>query len=146
MSRLAGKVAVITGGASGFGEATARLFVEHGAAVVLADIQDDKGAALAAGIGDAARYRHTDVTSEVDVAAVVDAAVSSFGRLDVMFNNAGIVGAVGPIDETPLAEYEFTMAVLLRSVFLGMKHAARVMKPQGSGCILSTSSVARLDA
>jgi len=140
--RLADKVAVITGGASGFGEATARLFVDEGASVVVADIQDDKGHAVAESLGDAGRYLHTDVTSEADVAGAVDAAVATFGRLDVMFNNAGIVGAVGPIDEIPLEEYEFTMAVLLRSVFLGMKHAARVMKPQQSGCIITTTSVA----
>ena len=131
--RLADKVAVITGGASGFGEATARLFVDEGANVVVADIQDDKGQAVADSLGGAARYLHTDVTSEADVAGAVDAAVATFGRLDVMFNNAGIVGASVRIDEIPLEEYEFTMAVLLRSVFLGMKHAARVMKPQRSG-------------
>jgi NAD(P)-dependent dehydrogenase (short-subunit alcohol dehydrogenase family) len=87
---------------------------------------------------------HCDVTSESEVADVVDTSVSAFGRLDCMFNNAGIIGAHGPIDEIPLDEYEFTMAVLLRSVFLGMKHAARVMKPQRSGVILSTSSVGGL--
>ena len=74
----------------------------------------------------------------------MDGAVDAFGRLDCMFNNAGIIGAYGGIDEIPLDEYEFTMAVLLRSVFLGMKHAARVMKPQRSGVIISTSSVAGL--
>ncbi len=87
---------------------------------------------------------HCDVTSEADVAAVIDGAVATFGRLDCMFNNAGIIGAHGPIDEIPLDEYEYTMAVLLRSVFLGMKHAARVMKPQHSGVILSTSSIGGL--
>jgi NAD(P)-dependent dehydrogenase (short-subunit alcohol dehydrogenase family) len=109
---------------------------------VLADIQDERGQALADELGAAATYAHVDVTSESDVAAVVDLAVAERGGLDVMFNNAGIVGAIGPIDELPLEEYEFTMAVLLRSVFLGMKHAARVMKPQERGVILSTSSVA----
>ncbi len=141
-ARLQDKVAIVTGGASGLGEATARLFVAEGAQVVVADIQDEKGRAVATSLGDAARYVHVDVTSEADVAGVIDLAVAEMGALDVMFNNAGIVGAVGPIDETPLEEYEFTMAVLLRSVFLGMKHAARVMKPQERGSILSTSSVA----
>lgn len=139
---MAGKVAVVTGGASGFGEATGRLLVANGASVVLADIQDERGLATAERLGAAATFRHCDVTSEADVAGAVDAAVATFGRLDLVFNNAGIVGAVGPIDETTLEDWEFTIAVLLRSVFLGMKHAARVMKPQGSGVILTTSSVA----
>jgi NAD(P)-dependent dehydrogenase (short-subunit alcohol dehydrogenase family) len=140
--RLEGKVVAITGGASGFGAATARLAVDEGAKVVLGDIQDERGAAVAASLGAAAIYRHCDVTQEADVAGLVDMAITAFGRLDGMVNNAGIVGAVGPIDETPLDEYEFTIAVLQRSVFLGMKHAARVMKPQRSGGIVSISSVA----
>lgn len=142
MGRVEGKVAVVTGGASGFGAATARLMAAEGASVVVADVQDDLGRAVAEELGGAAVFRHTDVSVEEDVAAAVDTAVSRFGRLDIMFNNAGIVGAVGPIDEIPLDEYEFTMSVLLRSVFLGMKHAARVMKQQESGVILSTSSIA----
>lgn len=140
--RLEGRVVVITGGASGFGAATAALAVRDGARVVLGDIQDERGTAVAASLGDAAIYRHCDVTQEADVAGLVDAAVTTFGRLDGMVNNAGIVGAVGPIDETPLDEWEFTIAVLQRSVFLGMKHAARVMKAQRSGAIVSISSVA----
>ncbi|HET9078353.1 MAG TPA: glucose 1-dehydrogenase [Acidimicrobiales bacterium] len=139
---MAGKVAVITGGASGFGAATAALMAAEGASVVLADLQEDLGAAVAGEIGPAALFVRCDVSREEDVAGLVDTAVGRFGRLDVMFNNAGIVGAVGPIDEIPLEEYEFTMGVLLRSVFLGMKHAARVMKQQESGVILSTSSIA----
>ena len=142
--RVAGKVVAITGGASGLGEATARLMVAEGASVVIADIQDDRGGQVAADLGPGVRYLHCDVTSEDDVAGVVDGAVGAFGRLDCMFNNAGIIGAYGGIDEIPLDEYEFTMAVLLRSVFLGMKHAARVMKPQASGVIISTTSVAGL--
>jgi NAD(P)-dependent dehydrogenase (short-subunit alcohol dehydrogenase family) len=143
-TRLAGKVAVITGGASGFGEATCRRFVEEGARVVVADIQDPRGATLASELGEAARYRRTDVTREEDVRETIDFAVSEFGQLDCVFNNAGIVGAIGPIDETPIEEYDATMAVLLRGAFLGTKHAARVMKPRRSGVILSTSSVAGL--
>lgn len=142
--RLSGKTAVITGGASGLGEATVRLFAEEGANVVVADVQDARGQALAAELGDRAVYHRTDVTREADIAGAVDLAVASWGRLDCVFNNAGIVGAVGPIDETPAEEFDATMAVLLRGVFLGMKHAARVMKPQRSGCILCTSSIAGL--
>jgi NAD(P)-dependent dehydrogenase (short-subunit alcohol dehydrogenase family) len=108
----------------------------------VAEIQDAPGADRAQELGDAAYFVHTDVTREEDVAGAVDAAVSQFGRLDVMFNNAGIVGAVGPIADTTLEAWEKTVAVLLRGVFLGMKHAARVMVPQGSGVIISTSSTA----
>ena len=142
--RVSDKVIAITGAASGLGEATARLMHAEGGFVVLADIQDERGQQIADELGDRARYVRCDVTSEADVANVVDTAVSGFGRLDCMFNNAGIIGAHGPIDEIPLDEYEFTMAVLLRSVFLGMKHAARVMKQQQSGVILSTSSIGGL--
>lgn len=140
--RLDGKVAVVTGGASGIGEGTVRRFVEEGASVVVGDIQDGPGEALVAGLGAATRFVHTDVTSEDDIAALVDTAVSEFGRLDVMFNNAGILGVIGPIAETPTDGWDHTVAVLMRSVFLGIKHAARVMEPQGSGAIISTSSTA----
>ena len=142
--RVSGKVAVITGAASGLGEATARLMHAEGASVILTDIQDDRGRRVAAELGDRARYLHCDVTAEADVAGAVDTAVREFGQLDCMFNNAGIIGAHGGIDEIPLEEYEFTMAVLLRSVFLGLKHAARVMKPQRSGVILNTTSIGGL--
>jgi NAD(P)-dependent dehydrogenase (short-subunit alcohol dehydrogenase family) len=142
--RVSGKVVVVTGAASGLGEATARLLTAEGAIVVLSDIQDDRGRRLIEELGPQSSYVHADVTSEADVAALVDGAVRDHGRLDCMFNNAGIVGAHGGIDEIPLAEYEFTMAVLLRSVFLGMKHAARVMKPQHSGVILTTTSIGGL--
>jgi NAD(P)-dependent dehydrogenase (short-subunit alcohol dehydrogenase family) len=142
MNRLNDKTVIVTGAASGLGEATARLMAAEGATVLLADIQDDRGAKIAADIGGEAEYLHCDVSREDETAALVDHMVERHGRLDCMFNNAGIVGAMGPIDEIPLEEYEFTMAVLLRSVFLGSKHAARVMKPRQSGVILSTTSVA----
>ena len=144
MDRLDGKVAVITGGASGIGEATVRLFVEEGARVVIADIQDRKGETLADVLGGRAVYQHTDVAREDDVEAAVGRAVSEYGRLDCMFNNAGFGGAVGPIADIPVDEYDITMNVLLRGVFLGMKHASRQMKSQGSGSIISTASVAGL--
>jgi NAD(P)-dependent dehydrogenase (short-subunit alcohol dehydrogenase family) len=143
MGRLDGKVAVITGGASGIGEATVRLFVEEGARAVIADVQDERGEALAGELVGAA-YQRTDVTSEDDVRGAIGRAVREFGRLDCMFNNAGFLGTVGPIEDIPLDEYERTMAVLLRGVFLGIKHAAPVMKAQGSGVILSTSSIGGL--
>jgi NAD(P)-dependent dehydrogenase (short-subunit alcohol dehydrogenase family) len=140
--RLEGKVAVITGAASGIGAGTARRFVAEGAMVIVADMQVDAGQALVAELGDGTRFIATDVTDEADIAAAVDLAVAEFGRLDVMFNNAGIVGAVGRISETSAEAWDNTIAILLRGVFLGTKHAARVMRPQGSGVILNTSSTA----
>lgn len=144
MGKLDGKVAVITGGASGIGEGTVRLFVGEGARVVIADIQDEYGEALAAEMGAAAVYQHTDVSKDGDVRALVQGATRAFGRLDCMFNNAGSGGAVGPIEEITAEEFDATMGVLLRGVFLGIKYAAPVMKAQGSGSIISTASVAGL--
>lgn len=140
--RLEGKVAVITGAASGIGAGTARMFVAHGAKVIVADMQADAGMALVAELGENTRFALCNVTKEADVAAAVDLAVSEFGRLDVMFNNAGIIGAVGRISEMPVEAWDNTMAILLRGVFLGVKHAARVMMPQNSGVIINTSSTA----
>lgn len=140
--RLEGKVAAITGAASGIGAAAAKLFVAEGCRVVIGDIQDEEGKALAASLGDAALFVHCNVTREEDVARLVDTAAEHFGKLDIMFNNAGIVGAIGPIDTTPAEEWKFTLDIMLNGVFYGMKHAARVMKPQESGAIISMSSVA----
>ena len=140
--RLDGMVAVITGAASGIGAGTARRFVAEGASVVLADIQQELGESLNDELGDSALFAPTDVTSEDDVAAAVDMAVDQWGRLDVMFNNAGILGAVGSIADTPLGDWERTISVLLTGAFLGSKHAARVMVPRGSGSIINTSSIA----
>src|SRR6266849_8648460 len=136
MDRLKGKVALITGGASGIGEATVRLFVEEGASVVLADIQDDRGQRLAKEIGAHASYLHADVSRETDVKAMVDETVRRFGRLDCLFNNAGYAGVGGRIDEIPVDGFDDTIGVLVRGVFLGMKHVATVMKRQGAGSII----------
>ncbi|MDH4147549.1 MAG: SDR family oxidoreductase [Acidimicrobiia bacterium] len=148
--RLAGKVAVITGGASGMGRATVERFLDEGARVVVGDLNADNGAALladleAAGHGDAVRFTRTDVSVEEDVTAMVGLAVDAFGRLDVMFNNAGLGGAIGPITEIDVDAWDFTFAVLVRGVFLGTKHATRVFKDQGEGgSIINTASVAGL--
>lgn len=140
MGRLEGKVAVITGGASGIGEASVRLFVEEGAEVVVADIQDERGRRLAAELG--VEYVHADVTREDDVEAAVSHAVDAYDRLDCMFNNAGIAGAVNPIESVTVEAFDRTVAVLLRGVFLGVKHAAPVMRSQGGGSIINTASIA----
>jgi len=140
--RLDGMVAVITGAASGIGAGTARRFVDEGASVVLADIQQEIGESLAAELGDSAAFALTDVTSEDDVAEAVGMAVARWGQLDVMFNNAGILGAVGSIADTSVEDWERTISVLLTGAFLGSKHAARVMIPKGSGSIINTSSIA----
>lgn len=142
--RLEGKVAAITGAASGFGAATARRFVAEGAKVVLGDIQEEAGAAVAEELGDSAFFVTCNVTNEDHIANLVDTAVTRFGQLDIMFNNAGIIGAVGPISTTPADEWKFTLDILLNGVFYGCKHAARVMGPQGSGSIISMASVAGL--
>jgi NAD(P)-dependent dehydrogenase (short-subunit alcohol dehydrogenase family) len=146
MQRLARKVALITGGASGIGEATVRLFVAEGAAVVVADLRDGPGRALAAELGERAAYVHADVGREADVEGAVRETVARFGRLDCLFNNAGAAGVRGGIEEVSAAGFDDTVAVLLRGVFLGMKHAAPVMKRQGAGSIISTASVAGLRA
>jgi xanthoxin dehydrogenase len=142
--RLKGKVAVITGGASGIGAATVERFVAEGCRVVIGDIQRERGEAFAARFGRAATFGTCNVTREDEVARLVDLAVAHYGHLDIMFNNAGIVGAVGPIDTTPAAEWATSIDVLLNGVFYGMKHAARVMKPRGCGSIISMASTAGL--
>jgi NAD(P)-dependent dehydrogenase (short-subunit alcohol dehydrogenase family) len=146
MTRLARKVALITGGASGIGEATVRLFVQEGASVTIADIQDDRGRRLAGELGDRAAYVHTDVSREADVQAAVAETVQRFGRLDCIFNNAGYGGVGGRVEAISIAGFDETIGVLLRGVLLGMKHAAPVMKRQGGGSIVNTASVAGLRA
>lgn len=146
--RLAGKVAVITGGASGMGRDTALRFLQEGCKVVVGDLNEENGAqtlamADAQGLADGVKFQKTDVAEEGDVAAMIETAVASFGRLDCIFNNAGVGGAFGPITDTEVEEWDYTMAVLVRGVFLGMKHAGRVLKQQGEGgSIINTASIA----
>jgi NAD(P)-dependent dehydrogenase (short-subunit alcohol dehydrogenase family) len=141
--RYAGKVAVVTGGASGIGAAFARLVVDEGGSVVIADIGGDRASALAGDLGKNAHAVTCDVTDESQVAAAVDAAVATFGRLDGVFANAGIVGAAGPFALTPMEDFDKTMNVLCRGVFATVKHGARVMQEQGEGgAIVCTSSIA----
>lgn len=140
--RLEGQVAVITGGASGIGAATAEKLLGHGAKVVLGDIQEDRLARHVSQLGTGAMGCRCDVTREEEVQRLVDTAVETHGRIDVMFNNAGIVGAMGPMETTPTEEWLFTLDILLNGVFYGMKHASRHMKAAGRGSIVSMSSIA----
>jgi NAD(P)-dependent dehydrogenase (short-subunit alcohol dehydrogenase family) len=150
MGRLEGKVAVITGAASGMGRATVGLFLREGARVVAADLNEANGRALvttlaADGWADRVDFIRADVSQEGQVEATLERARDRFGRLDVLFNNAGIGGAFGPITEITVEDWDFTQAVLLRSVFLGIKHAARILIAQGQGgSILNTASIAGL--
>lgn len=150
MGRLQDQVAVITGGANGIGAATVLRFLDEGARVVIGDLNEANAArvldqAAASGRADRLRFVRTDVSAEAQVAALIDAAVQAFGRLDCMFNNAGVGGVFGPLASTRADDWDATMGVLLRGVFLGIKHGARVMQAQGQGgCIVSTASVAGL--
>jgi NAD(P)-dependent dehydrogenase (short-subunit alcohol dehydrogenase family) len=148
MNRLAGKVAIVTGGASGMGRATVMRFLADGAKVIVADLNETNGAetlavARAAGHGDNVAFSRCDVAMEANVAATVAEALKHFGRLDITYLNAGVGGAFGPIAETTVEDWDYTFAVLTRSVFLGMKHASQAMKRQGDGgVILVTASIA----
>jgi len=144
MGKLDERVAVITGGASGIGKATVELFVKEGARVVVADIQDEQGQEFTKSLGNSATFKHTDVSLEDDVKGMIDHALDSYGRLDIIVNNAGMGGVKGEIESIPAAEFDQTIAILLRGVFLGMKHAAPVMKKQGGGNIINISSIAGL--
>lgn len=148
MKRLDGQVAVITGGGNGIGRATALRFASEGARVVIADLNADNGErtvelAREQGHGEQLRFVRADVTEERDIEAAIECALDSFGRLDCVFNNAGIGGAFGPITDTEVPEWDFSMEVLVRGVFLGFKHGARVLKRQGEGgTLLATASIA----
>ncbi len=144
--RLEDKVAIVTGGASGMGLATVKRFLDEGACVFIADIQDEPGHRLAKELGERARYQHVDVSKEADVEAAVDRAVDEFGSLDCMFNNAGFGGVGGELDTMDLTDqYRFTVDVLFTGVLSGIKHASRVMKTQETGgSIINTASVAGL--
>ncbi|HEY5680851.1 MAG TPA: SDR family oxidoreductase [Pseudomonadales bacterium] len=148
--QLKGQVAVVTGGASGMGRDTVLRFLAEGARVVIADFNARTGQAVleearAAGFGESTRFVRTDVAREADVEAMCGLAVEAFGRLDVVFNNAGVGGAIGPLTETTVESWDYTMDVLAKGVFLGIKHAARIMREQGEGgAIINTASIAGL--
>lgn len=147
--QLEGKVAIITGGASGIGAATTKLFVQNGAKVIVADVQDKRGQSLCKGLGtdDTVFYVHCDVTSDSDVKNAVDTAVSKYGKLDIMYNNAGILGDLGLTIQSSNSEtFKKVFEVNVYGAFLGAKHAARVMLPAKSGVILFTASIATVVA
>jgi len=147
MGRLDGKVAVITGAASGMGRATAARFAGEGASVVIADLNTAGGESAVRECkenGGNAVFQHTDVTSEAAIKAVVDRAVKEFGKLDIMFNNAGLAGALGSLEQTTAENWDRTFAILLRAVFLGIKYSIPEMRKAGGGSIISTASVAGL--
>jgi NAD(P)-dependent dehydrogenase (short-subunit alcohol dehydrogenase family) len=142
---LEGKVAIVTGGTSGIGLATAERFIAEGAKVAIADIQDDLGASITDRLGAGAMYVHTDVTDEAAIEALVATTVDRFGKLDVIHNNAGAQGDPSPILEIGSVGFDKTIALLTRSVLLGHKYAARQFQAQGTGgSIISTASAAGL--
>jgi len=146
MSRLRGRRTVITGAASGIGAETARLFVAEGASVVLADLEVERGRKLAAELGDQARFVEVDVAEEGAIERAIDESVSTFGGLDALFNNAGNPGSFGRVEDMDMELFDRTVAIHLRGVFLGIRAAARIMRPQGHGSIINTGSVAGLRA
>lgn len=142
---LAGKVAIVTGGASGIGRATAELFVAEGAKLVIADVNDAQGEALAAQLGKAALFRRTDVSSKEEVQALVDFAVARFGGLHIMFNNAGISGAqYARFLDDELADFQHVVGINLFGMMAGSQSAARHMAQHGGGVILNNASIAGL--
>ena len=142
--RFAGKVAVVTGGAKGFGEAIARRFAAEGAAVVLGDLDDAAGTALATSIqagGGRARFQRCDVASAPDVERLVGTALDGYGGLDVMVNNAGYSHKSMPLWELPEADFDRQFAVNVRGVFLGCKYAVPALRARGGGVIVNTASI-----
>jgi NAD(P)-dependent dehydrogenase (short-subunit alcohol dehydrogenase family) len=140
--RLAGKVALVTGGCSGIGLATAELFMSEGATVVVADLDAKRGQALEHAHAERLCFARCDVRRESDIEAAVAVAQSRFGRLDVVFNNAGAAGTPDSLEGMSAAGWDSTMELLLRSVVLGTKHAIPALKAAGGGAIVNTASVA----
>ena len=148
--RLENKVAIITGGASGMGLATAQRFLAEGAKVVIADYNEVTGSraleqAATAGYATSVSFVQIDVAVEADIERMIQLAHNEFGRIDIVFNNAGVGGAIGPLTETSVSDWDYTFDVLAKGVFLGIKHAAIYMKAHGiHGSIINTASIAGL--
>jgi 3(or 17)beta-hydroxysteroid dehydrogenase len=143
MGRVAGKVAIITGGASGMGKADAILLAREGASVVIADVNEADGQAVADSIGENAQFLRLDVSNEDNWKAVISTTVEKFGRLDILVNNAGMI-MLGNIVDTDLADWRKINAVNSDGVFLGCKHAIPIMAESGGGSIINMSSVAAI--
>jgi NAD(P)-dependent dehydrogenase (short-subunit alcohol dehydrogenase family) len=142
LKRLEGKTAIITGAASGIGKGVAELFVGEGANVVVADLNEEAGHEVVAELGDKTRFLKVDVTSDEQVKGMIDFAVSEFGQLDCLHNNAGAFGARGSALEIDADGFDFTFSLLVKSVFLGMKYAGLQMQKQGNGgSIVNTASI-----
>ena len=144
--RLEGKVALITGGCSGIGLGAVELFVAHGAKVLVADLQDEKGAVLEQRFPETVRYSHCDVTREADIVAACARAEQAFGGLDILFNNAGHAGMPGGVEAISAEGWDAAFALLVRGPALGMKHALPLMRARGGGSIINTASIAGLQA
>jgi NAD(P)-dependent dehydrogenase (short-subunit alcohol dehydrogenase family) len=147
MGKLEHKVAVITGAASGIGRATAIRFAGEGASIVIADLNREGGEAVVRECkenGSPAIFQLADVSREEDIKGSIDRALKEFGRLDVIYNNAGLGGAVGPLENTSAENWDRSFAILLRAVFLGIKHAVPELRKAGGGSIISTASIAGL--
>src|SRR3954464_10757113 len=142
MGRLDGKVAVITGATSGIGLRTAEIFIAEGAKIVIAGRRAPEGDALAKKLGANCVFRQTDVMVEEQMRALIGQAVEKFGRIDCLFNNAGGPAQTGGIEGLDASRFDLAMATLVRSVMLGMKHAAPHMRRQGSGSIINNGSIA----
>jgi NAD(P)-dependent dehydrogenase (short-subunit alcohol dehydrogenase family) len=141
--RLEGKTAVITGGTSGIGEASAEVFAAEGAKVIIAGRSEEKGQKIADRLGANVFYKRTDVTNEDDIKAMIDFAVEKFGTIDCLFNNAGGLSR-GDLETVTPDDFDYSMRLLLGSVVFGIKHAASIMKKNKSGCIINNSSIAAL--
>ena len=143
---LAGKVAIVTGGAGGIGRATGELLAAEGASVVIGDVDAEQGQEVADGIGDAAAFKQTDVSDIDQVQALVDFTVERFGALDIMFNNAGIGSSLKRFLPDDLDDFSQIMNVNLFGVIAGSQRAGRYMKDHGGGCIINNASIAAINA
>lgn len=141
--QLEGKIGIITGGAAGIGEATARLFAKHGAKLIIADISDEAGKSVAETLSPCATFIRCDVTKEEDVSAAVDLAMQMHGRLDIMFNNAGITDSLRKsVTDYEMQQFRRVMDINVNGSMHGIKHAARAMVPNKKGSIISMASIA----